>query len=480
MKSIIAIRPTQFNSIIAICSGILFIAMAFILDFRILLLLGALLIVLGLVFLPSVLVAVMFGGYYLYFLAIEIAGIEPFTNLTAAYLVCLNSLTFFSLFFYGHRIKDPPKMLNFNTGMFIVFLLYIFIQYSLFSYSPGADKKMMFLLIQSVPPFFIGYMLNRQVAIRSFKIAFGLAFFLGAYTIFQALRAPRAIMFTGISYWAYANNICYLSQGAIMVICFCFFQAAFRRLSWKHLLVCVSYLIIFFLDILLAGARGSTLSFVVILIVMLVYFWRKRMLKIKLRIQYIFILILAIALSTTILIKAGGKFSPTILLKRSAQILNIIDYVQGTAEPTNANESVDIRTGLIEKQYKDFTESPIFGIGFGNGWDSYMYVHNIFLEILFETGIIGLLLFIGIFYKCGVESLKIWKRSNRITNSQDNLLTVIIFIWLYFITSGLFGSAFDTPQLWFWTGALLTNSSENQKLKLVRLKIRYEESVLSS
>jgi len=480
MKYTIAIRPTQFYSIITICSGILFIATAFILDFRILLLLGALLIVLGLVFLPSVLVAVMFGGYYLYFLAIEIAGIEPFTNLTAAYLVCLNSLTFFSLFFYRYRTKNPPKMLNSNTGMFIVFLLYMFIQYSLFSYSSGADKKMMFLLIQSVPPFFIGNMLNRQVAIRSFKIAFGLAFFLGSYTIFRALLTPRALMFTGISYWGYNLHICLLSQGAIMVICFCFFQATFRRLSWKHLLVCVSYLIIFFLCTLLSGARGSTLSFVVILIVMLVYFWRKRMLKIKIRFQHIFILILAIALSITILIKAGDKFSPTILLRRSAKILNLINYARGLATPTNENESVDIRTVLIEKQYNDFTNSPIFGIGFGNGYDGYMFVHNIFLEILFETGIIGLLLFIGIIYKCGVGILRIWKRSNRITNSQDNVLAVIVFIWLYFITSGLFNAAFDSPQLWFWTGALLTNSSENQKLKLVKLKIQYEEPVLSS
>ena len=66
---------------------------AFILGFRLALPLGAMLIGIGLLYFPALLVAVMFGGYYLYFLTLERIGIYPYTNLTATYLACQNGLT---------------------------------------------------------------------------------------------------------------------------------------------------------------------------------------------------------------------------------------------------------------------------------------------------------------------------------------------------------------------------------------------------
>ncbi|MCI9169711.1 MAG: O-antigen ligase family protein [Lawsonibacter sp.] len=81
-----------------------------------------------------------------------------------------------------------------------------------------------------------------------------------------------------------------------------------------------------------------------------------------------------------------------------------------------ANHSVMERLVFFEDGMKLFKKSPVIGLGLGafesglKSVQSYYYetkyLHNHYLQTLLDTGIIGLLLFVGIFVACGVS---IWR-----------------------------------------------------------------------
>lgn len=81
-----------------------------------------------------------------------------------------------------------------------------------------------------------------------------------------------------------------------------------------------------------------------------------------------------------------------------------------------ANHSVMERLVFFEDGMKLFKKSPVIGLGLGafesslKSVQSYYYetkyLHNHYLQTLLDTGIVGLLLFVGIFVACGVS---IWR-----------------------------------------------------------------------
>lgn len=85
-----------------------------------------------------------------------------------------------------------------------------------------------------------------------------------------------------------------------------------------------------------------------------------------------------------------------------------------------ANDSVMQRLVYFEDGMKLFRRSPVVGLGLGafenslKSVQSYYYetkyLHNHYLQTLLDTGIIGLLLFVGIFVICGVS---IWRASRK-------------------------------------------------------------------
>ena len=76
------------------------------------------------------------------------------------------------------------------------------------------------------------------------------------------------------------------------------------------------------------------------------------------------------------------------------------------------DESLTQRVMLAQQSFTMFLRSPIFGIGINNFFNNLIFpnsqltvlliqpVHNIFLLVLSETGLIGFFLFIYLFYKC--------------------------------------------------------------------------------
>ena len=95
-----------------------------------------------------------------------------------------------------------------------------------------------------------------------------------------------------------------------------------------------------------------------------------------------------------------------------------------------ANHSVMERLVFFEDGMKLFKKSPVIGLGLGafesglKSVQSYYhetkYLHNHYLQTLLDTGIIGLLLFVGIFVACGVS---IWRA--RKTDGFDPMISAL-------------------------------------------------------
>lgn len=102
--------------------------------------------------------------------------------------------------------------------------------------------------------------------------------------------------------------------------------------------------------------------------------------------------------------------------------LNIADSA-GFNRVVNGLTKDDIRIGLKETAIASFWDSPVFGHGIGSvWWEVGYYTHNVFLDLLVETGIIGTLVFVFCYAKV---FLRLWKLS-----MVNNTMLFILFIFL--------------------------------------------------
>lgn len=107
-----------------------------------------------------------------------------------------------------------------------------------------------------------------------------------------------------------------------------------------------------------------------------------------------------------------------------------------------------------------FKQNPIFGIG----WAQYRYnyikysdVHNIYIQLLCETGIVGTVIFVLAFLCSlvkGIKKLLTCVRLN-ITDERRELLFYALFVQLLFLMYGLVGNGlYDYYIFYFYAFAV--------------------------
>jgi O-antigen ligase len=154
-----------------------------------------------------------------------------------------------------------------------------------------------------------------------------------------------------------------------------------------------------------------------------------------------------------------------------ASVLERIDMVYD--DFSGYDMTIKERTGLISSGYSEFLKSPIFGHGFGSTGrleisdgitKIHRYsLHNGILQILVEMGVIGLLIFIGIYLFGAKSGWELYRASN------EELLKGLGLGFLICSLTALF--TLFTANFWydlnvnafFWVLFAITNKCKNMK-----------------
>lgn len=256
-------------------------------------------------------------------------------------------------------------------------------------------------------------------------------FFFMVPSAYDALIAPR--FFTqsaGATGYASALTAHYSYNAFFGVLCLLaalsyVFATKNMRVRWVYILVCVSA----FSAVLLTGKRAHLVfGLIAVLSIVAVSNIRGRVAK----------------LTGLLLLAVGGAF---VLARFVPAAADSLDRLLGTFESSDVADATSGRTFLWRFAYEGWKEEPLLG----HGWGSYLFVwpggsvsvhaHNAFMHLLYEVGVIGLVLIlaavISAFWSAAVSV-----RRARATASyplSDSLyfaFAVQVFMIVYAFTSG--------------------------------------------
>ncbi|WP_066358480.1 O-antigen ligase family protein [Aliarcobacter cryaerophilus] len=297
-----------------------------------------------------------------------------------------------------------------------------------------------------------------------------LAFILGAIVNF----VWTYLMFFNIIDNHYSNLIINQSEHAFLIF-LTIISLFYRLVKYEDKLV-YKILIIFIILLLSSNVfllkKTQIVSYVIVLFVVFIYLYRKDIVK---------ILILSLTFLSIFLIGINFLF-PTV----KYQLLHELDGVQKAIQKQDFTNSMSARLGVAYYSLQVIEDSPIFGYGTGDhayevkkainnselkNIDSKSYdilirtlitgkhvtLHNTFLQVLVQYGIIGLLIFLNIFYQ-------ILKFTRGETNIYSLLIVSSVTIAFLQFLSGWDFQFGNLAQIFIITICLLILSQSKEKL----------------
>ncbi|MGJ0364313.1 O-antigen ligase family protein [Aliarcobacter cryaerophilus] len=297
-----------------------------------------------------------------------------------------------------------------------------------------------------------------------------LAFILGAIVNF----VWTYLMFFNIIDNHYSNLIINQSEHAFLIF-LTIISLFYRLVKYEDKLV-YKILIIFIILLLSSNVfllkKTQIVSYVIVLFVAFIYLYRKDIVK---------ILILSLTFLSIFLIGINFLF-PTV----KYQLLHELDGVQKAIQKQDFTNSMSARLGVAYYSLQVIEDSPVFGYGTGDhayevkkainnselkNIDSKSYdiligtlitgkhvtLHNTFLQVLVQYGIIGLLIFLNIFYQ-------ILKFTRGETNIYSLLIVSSVTIAFLQFLSGWDFQFGNLAQIFIITICLLILSQSKEKL----------------
>lgn len=297
-----------------------------------------------------------------------------------------------------------------------------------------------------------------------------LAFILGAIVNF----VWTYLMFFNIIDNHYSNLIINQSEHAFLIF-LTIISLFYRLVKYEDKLV-YKILIIFIILLLSSNVfllkKTQIVSYVIVLFVAFIYLYRKDIVK---------ILIFSLTFLSIFLIGINFLF-PTV----KYELLHELDGVQKAIQKQDFTNSMSARLGVAYYSLQVIEDSPIFGYGTGDhayevkkainnselkNIDSKSYdiligtlitgkhvtLHNTFLQVLVQYGIIGLLIFLNIFYQ-------ILKFTRGETNIYSLLIVSSVTIAFLQFLSGWDFQFGNLAQIFIITICLLILSQSKEKL----------------
>lgn len=224
-----------------------------------------------------------------------------------------------------------------------------------------------------------------------------------------------------------------LANTANNIICaeaftFYFFNDLFPKQKGKRL-VYWTVVTIFILSVLLTGKR--TYALIAVFVPIIVYFVEKRL-----------------SAGSLLLLLIGGG----LLIIGVEYFINNVSLFENSKYLHRFSETVELsqsggditskRQDLAEEAIQLFEENPLLGIGvneFNKRSVDNTDVHNSYLQVLCEQGIVGFIFFIIPLFYCLTRTISFLKK-NYYSCTQINYLKVSLFLQLYFIIYALTGN----------------------------------------
>lgn len=219
-----------------------------------------------------------------------------------------------------------------------------------------------------------------------------------------------------------------------------------KPLSWFYRIVCFILLVIQTSTCLLSGGRGGVVLLVVLFVTSIFCNIGKRAYKFVIPVALFFFIV---------------RFTVPNLIN----MLNInIKGLDRILKFLNGNIFGDGRTNLYIQSFDLFREDPIIGKGIGSVFHLlHSYSHNAFLDILTETGILGLFVFLFILVNYFIKNFALFQRG-----SLFRFLTIIFICGL---TLNMFsGYVWTNPFIWLPISVAITvrkNEFENDKTESI-------------
>lgn len=236
------------------------------------------------------------------------------------------------------------------------------------------------------------------------------------------------------------QNVSYFSAHAFGLTLFHITESRkYKSLSWIYKLSCFVLLIIQTSSCLLSGGRGGLVLLFVLFISCIIFNFGKKAYKI---IVPVVIFIIIIRFTVPWLINLLG-----INIKGFTRIMSFL----------SGDLKTDSRVGTYMQSFDLFRESPIAGNGIGSIFN-YLnsYSHNMVLDILAETGVVGLLVFVFVFVLC--------VRKNYALFRQGSLFRFLTYIFICGITFNMFSGYVWTNQLVWLPAAVFLAFNPNESV----------------
>lgn len=327
--------------------------------------------------------------------------------------ICFVSSTLFSVLKHGSI---------YNSFRFCIYYIYGFCIFILLSNTGAWEEKAQkyFIFFSFVYAFFtIFSVVNSETYLKLIKALFNERQYIVISWLIKTNGYPGLAGQTG-------NNAFMMSIG--FAILFCKIRYGGKNKKIEALL-----LLIIGIALLLTGKR-SFLFINPLCICLLIYSDNRK------KILYTIIILLIVAIVTGLAL---------FFVSNSESIINFLE--------NNSSGRFKLYKEAL-RQFQLTLISPVFGNGIqsfillsdvrGSGGEI-LETHNIYLQLLCETGIFGLSFFLSIIYCNFIQVVKARKALGQMDNEYQVLLSVSLYIQLIFVLYGMFGNPINDMNMLF-------------------------------